>query len=178
MYVFDATPLIYLAAAERLPLVDELPAPCVITERVYGEVVTSGIEQGHADARRVERAVDAGVLDVRPVAATDTFDRVRRNGKLSEADAVVLALADEHGATAVMDEQYGRDVADAEAITTRGTAYLLLRLLAEDVIDGDEVRETIDTMLDDGWYCSPDLYAKLTRKIDEMTRERNGVEAP
>lgn len=169
MYVFDATPLIYLAAAERLQLVDELPVPCVVPEPVHEEVVTKGIERGHADARRVERAVDAGVLEIRSVAVTDTFDRLRRNENLSEADAAVLAFADEHGATAVMDDQYGRNVADAEAIETRGTAYLLLRLLAADVIDGDEAQETIDAMLDEGWYCAPDLYAKITRKIDELS---------
>ena len=37
MYVFDATPLIYLAKAKRLALVAELPVPCAVPEPVYEE---------------------------------------------------------------------------------------------------------------------------------------------
>ena len=169
MYVFDATPLIYLAKAERLSLVDELPAACVVPESVHEEVVLAGVERGHADARRVDRAEEAGVLEVVPVENDDAFGRLRRNGNLSEADAAVLAVADGYGATAVMDERYGRDVADAEAIETRGTAYLVLRLLKADAIGVGDARETIDAMVDAGWYCSPDLYATILRKIDEVS---------
>jgi predicted nucleic acid-binding protein len=67
-----------------------------------------------------------------------------------------------------MDDQYGRDVADAEAITTRGTAFLVLRLLSTDVITPEDAQDTIDAMLDAGWYCAPDLYARIRRLIDEV----------
>jgi predicted nucleic acid-binding protein len=169
MYVFDATSLIYLAKAERLDLVGNLPATCAVPDRVRDEVVTTGIEGGHADARRVERTVNGGVLPVDTVRQDETFDRLRRNDRLSEADCAVLALADKRGATAVMDERYGRDVAETEGIETRGTAYLVLRLLQEGVVDATVARETVDAMMDAGWYCAPDLYAKVTRKIDDLS---------
>lgn len=171
MYVLDATPLIYLAKAEQLALIGDLSATCVSPEPVYEEVVSIGIEQGYADARRVERAVENGGLEVVPIeeAANDTFDRLQRNQSLSEADAAVLAIADEYDATAIMDEQYGRDVADAEEIPTRGTAYLVLELLKEDVVTASEARETIDEMLEAGWYCAPNLYAKILAKIEDLS---------
>lgn len=168
MYVFDATPSIYLAKAERISLVDQLPADCTMPERVFEEVVTTGIEAGHADARRIERVVERGAITVQPAAEGDKFERLADNENLSEADAAVLALAAAHEGTAVVDEAYGRAVADSEGITTRGTAYLVLELLAEGVVDADVARNTIDAMLDAGWYCAPDLYAKILRRIEEL----------
>ena len=168
MYVFDATPLIYLAKVERLGLVGELPADCVVPDEVYEEVVTRGLEEDHADARRIERAVEDGLLETVSVPETETYDRLRGNDRLSSADAAVLAVADEYDGTAVVDERYGRDVAETEGIPTRGTAYLVLWLLREGSVTAAEATEIIDAMLEAGWYCSPDLYAKLRRKIEDL----------
>lgn len=168
MYVFDATPLIYLAKAKRLALVDELSVECCTPERVFDEVVTKGIEEGHADARRIERAIDTETIAVLSAPESDLFERLQRNQHLSEADAAVLALADEYDGTTVMDEQYGRTVADSEGVPTRATAYLVLRLVEADAIGAEEARETIDAMIDAGWYCAPDLYANLRRRIDNL----------
>ncbi|WP_248516950.1 DUF3368 domain-containing protein [Salinarchaeum laminariae] len=168
MYVFDATPLIYLAKVDRLSLVLGTVSEAVVPEHVHREVVVDGIEAGHADARRVERAIDETALRVVPVSDADTFERIGRNERLTDADAAVLAVAASADAIAVMDEQYGRDVADAEGIPTRGTAFLVLRALRDDHIDAEEARTIVDDMVDAGWYCAPDLYAKLLAKIEEL----------
>jgi predicted nucleic acid-binding protein len=171
MRVFDATPLVYLATVDRLSLLAHLDGQRLVPEPVYHEVVTRGMEEGYPDARRVEQGIDAGVLDVVAVEGTDTFDRLRENPNLSDADAAVLACAAERGATAVMDEAYGRDVAAVEGIETRGTAYLLLLLVKRGEITAEEARQTLDEMLDAGWYCSPDLYATLVGKLEELQGE-------
>lgn len=168
MYVLDATPLIYLAKAGQLAALAELDRQCVVPEAVYDEVVTVGVEEGHSDARVVERAIEDGVLDVRSVTDTTRRSRLQRFENLSEADVAVLALAAAKGAAAVMDERYGRSVAAAEDVPTRGTAFLVLRLLSIGVIDPDEARETIDRMVNAGWYCAPNVYATIRRRIDEI----------
>ncbi|WEL22049.1 DUF3368 domain-containing protein [Halorhabdus sp. BNX81] len=168
MHVFDATPLIYLATVDRLGMLTAFEDDRLVPERVYDEVVTVGLEAGHADARRVERAVEDDVLTVATVERTDSFERLAANDSLSEADAAVLALAAARDGTGVMDGQYGRDVAAAEGIETRGTAYLVLRSLKRDAITAEEARETIDAMVDAGWYGAPDLYAKLLRRIEDL----------
>lgn len=168
MWVFDATPLIYLAKADRLTLVRHLGASCVLPERVYEEVVATGLDEGYPDARRIDRSVDAGQFDVVSVETTALLSWLRTNDSLSAADAAVLAHADACDGAAVMDETYGRDVAAAEGITTRGTAYLVLRLTTQGAIDVDEARTVIDTMIDDGWYCAPDVYARIVRKIESL----------
>jgi predicted nucleic acid-binding protein len=169
MWVFDATPLIYLAKVDRLALVQQLDVSCTIPERVYEEVVETGLEQGYPDARRIERSVDADRFDVVPVKTTPLLSRLQENSNLSDADIAVLACADANDGVAVMDETYGRDVAAAEGITTQGTAYLVLKLASEGTISVDEARSVIDAMIDEGWYCAPDVYAKIIQKLESLT---------
>jgi predicted nucleic acid-binding protein len=169
MWVFDATPLIYLAKVDRLALVQHLEASCVLPERVYEEVVETGLEQGYPDARRIERSVDADRFDILSVETSALLTRLQDNSNLSDADVAVLACADAHDGVAVMDETYGRDVAAAEGITTRGTAYLVLKLASEGTISVDDARTVIDAMIDEGWYCAPDVYAKIIQKLESLT---------
>ena len=170
MWVFDATPLIYLAKTDRLGLLSDLEEKRLIPELVYNEVVSTGIEEGHPDARRIEQLVDDGVFRVVSVSETDIYKRLRKNDRLSRADVSVLSCAKQRDATAVMDEAYGRDVASTEGIETRGTAYLVLLLVKRDVLDPEVAREIIDAMLDAGWYCAPDVYAGVLQKLDSLDR--------
>ncbi len=152
---------------ERLAFLDGLTTACVVPNRVYDEVVTVGVERGHTDARRIDKAVVGGLLDRRSVADETRFARLQENDRLSDADAAVLTIAVESNATAVMDEQYGRAVAAAEGFETKGTAYLVPRLLQQGRLTAAESRTTIDAMVDAGWYCAPNLYARLLQKIEE-----------
>ena len=167
-WAFDATPLIYLAKVDRLALVQQLDGSCVLPERVYEEVVETGLEQGYPDTRRIERSVDADRFDIVSVETTPLLSRLQDNSNLSDADVAVLTCADAHDGVAVMDETYGRDVAAAEGITTRGTAYLVLKLASEGTISVDDARTVIDAMIDEGWYCAPDVYAKIVQKLESL----------
>ena len=168
MWVFDATPVIYLAKAEALEHLDELPKPRLIPTPVYKEVVEIGLEEGYPDARRIERLVGDGVFSVVDVEETDIYKRLLENDSLSRADVSVLACADSRDGVAVMDETYGRDVATVEGIETRGTGYLVLLLVKRGVIEPETARDIIDAMLDVGWYCAPAVYAKIVGKIESV----------
>ena len=166
MWVFDATPLIYLAKAERLGLVGSLDEPRLVPHRVYDEVVTVGLERSYPDARRFDRRIEDGMFEIVSVEPWPLFDHLEGASGLSMADITVLELARRRNAVAVLDDGYGREVAATEGISTRGTAFVVLSLAADGRISTDEARETIDAMVDEGWYCAPDLYAKIVRKIE------------
>lgn len=168
MFVFDATPLIVLAKTEHLETVVTAAGECLIPDRVYEEVVEIGLREGHADARRIERAVEAGYFERAAVSDDETFARFSRNSKLSDADAAVLAMASERDSTAILDDQYGRDVAAAEGIPTRGTAFLVLHALREEAITEETARATIEAMVEAGWYLSPALYSKILKRIEDL----------
>lgn len=168
MWVFDATRLTYLASVERVGTLGHLSEPRVIPDAVYAEVVETGIDEGYPDARRVERCVEGGVLERVAVDETPLAARLQENASPSDAGVAVIAHADVNDGVAVMDETYGRDVAATDGVTTRGTAFLVLRLAKRGVISPGEARETVDAMVDEGWYCAPDLYAKMVRTLDSL----------
>ena len=172
--VFDATPLIYLAKIDRLDVVETVDEPRLVPEVVYEEVVTDGIDAGYDDARRVEQAVENGTLEVVSVDVDDSTlaTRLTRHPGLSDADIAVLACADARDAVAVMDEATGRSAAEVEGIETRGTAFLILLAVKRGSLSSEVARETIDAMIDAGWYVTPDLYTKIVRKLESFDSEQ------
>jgi len=162
MYVLDATPLIYLAKADALGVLEGFET--VTTQAVYDEVVVRGKEAEAPDARRIER-YDPEVTES---PRNETYSRLSDTDRLSDANLGVLTLADERNATAVMDEKRGRTVAEVEGIDVRGTAYLLLNSVKYDATEADEAREILDDMVDSGWYCSTSFYSDILDKLDEM----------
>ena len=169
-WVVDATPLIYLAKAERLDVIETLGEPRVVPEAVYREVVTTGVEQGDDDARRIERAAEDGLVDVVAVDAdgSPVATRLGRHPGLSGADAAVLACAGAREAVAVMDESAGRSAAAVEEIETRGTAYLVLAAVKDGALSTAEGRDAIDAIIDRGWYVAPDVYTRIVGKLESL----------
>mgnify|MGYP002760461879 FL=1 len=169
-WVFDATPLIYLAKAERLDVIETLDEPRVVPEAVYREVVTTGVERGYDDARRIERAVEDGLVDTFAVDTDDSpvATRLARHPGLSDADVAVLACADARGAVAVIDESAGRSAAAVEGVETRGTAYVALSAVKDGALTTAEGRDAIDTMIDHGWYVAPNVYTKIVGKLESF----------
>ena len=169
-WVFDATPLIYLAKAKRLDVIETLDEPRLVPKAVHHEVVTAGVERGYDDTRRIERAVEDGLINV---VAVDTDDspvaiRLRNHPGLSNAGVAVLACADARDGVAVMDESAERSAAEVEDIETRGSAYVVLSAVQRGMLTPKRGRETIDAMIDAGWYVAPDLYTTLVRKLESF----------
>lgn len=166
--IFDATPLIYLAKADKLGVVKTTDGPRLVPNPVYHEVVADGIEAGYDDARRIEQAVGDGILQVVDIEDSPTATRLARHPGLSDADVAVLACAEARDAVAVMDEAAGRSAAEVEGIETRGTAYLVLSAVKRGHLSPAAGRETIDAMIESGWYVAPDLYTRLVRKLESF----------
>lgn len=141
-WVFDATPLIYLAKAERLDVLETLEESRVVPGAVHREVVTASVEQGTT--------------------------KLARHPGLSDADVAVLACTDVRDAIAVRDESTGRSAAEVGDIKTRGAAYLVLTAVKDGTLSMTEGRDAIDAMIDHGWYVAPDVYTKIVGKLKSL----------
>ena len=169
-WVFDAIPLIYLAKAGRLDVIETLDEPRLVPEAVHHEVATAGVERGYDDARRIERAVEDGLINV---VAVDTDNspvatRLARHPGLSDASIAVLACADARNAVAVMDGSAGRSAAEVEDIETRGATYLVVAAVKDGALSTAEGRDAVDAMIDHGWYVAPDVYMKIVGKLESF----------
>lgn len=165
--VFDATPLIYLAKVNKLHLLEKIDAELIIPHSVFEEVVVKGRELGKPDASIIERLINEGIFKIEETGESGFYNKLKENENLSHADIEVLFLARERNCTAIMDEDYARRIAEAEGIHCRGTIYLIFSLLKRDVIGKEDTRETVDKMIESGWYCSTDLYAKILRRTGD-----------
>ncbi|MGB2728929.1 MAG: DUF3368 domain-containing protein [Halobacteriota archaeon] len=134
---------------------------------VFEEVVVKGKEAGKADALIIERLIEQGVFQVTEVEETDVYRELTKNKKLSKADVEVLALAKVEDGVAIVDEDYARWIAEVEDIKCGGTIYLIISLLEKGVITKREAREIIDGIIEKGWFCSTDLYARILRRLEE-----------
>ena len=65
--VSNATPLIYLAKADKLMLLQRVIKNVLIPEAVFQEVITEGKRLGEKDAVRVEKAINEGWIEVKKV---------------------------------------------------------------------------------------------------------------
>ncbi len=167
MFVFDAIPLIYLAKAKVLKYVCELEEEILIPETVFQEVVVEGKNMGFPDAIRVEKLVDKGIFEIVPAERGIIYDKLEDNNFLSKADMDVLEIALQENGIAVMDDSYPRTIAKIEGIRCRGTFYLIFRMLNEKIVDKEEAKNIIDEIIEEGWYCTTDLYSHIMKKLEE-----------
>jgi predicted nucleic acid-binding protein len=167
MLVFDATPIIYLAKVGKLHLIENISEKKVIPGSVFEEVVVKGKEAGKSDALIVERLIEQGVFQVSEVKEIDVYRKLMENKKLSKADVEVLTLAKVENGVAIVDEDYARWVAEVEDIKCGGTIYLISLLLEGGVITKREAREIVNGIIEKGWFCSTDRYARILRRLEE-----------
>ncbi len=168
MYVLNATPIIYLAKADRIELLKELGKRCVIPDSVYEEVVKRGKEQGEIDALKIEGCIINQVLEVMKAPDTHLSKRLVQIEWLDAGERDVLVIAGDSGAKAILDDKLGRQIAEAEDIDYGGSIYLLIQLVKKGVMLPSDMRDTVDVMIRSGWFCSTELYAEIIKKIHEL----------
>jgi predicted nucleic acid-binding protein len=163
LLVLNSTPLIYLAKVNALELLEKLPEKKVIPASVHAEVVVKGKKKGAPDAFLIEKAINRGGIELKAVKDKKFLQNLLRIPGLHRADAEVLALAKELKATAIIDEDKARTIADVNGIPNRGTAYLLFRLRKLGLLTRGEVKGKVDEMIKLGWRCSTEVYAEIVK---------------
>ena len=164
-FVFDATPLIYLAKADAMEYLARLPNPFLVSPRVIHEVVEEGKRKGAPEVLTVERLVAMGRFHVHQVQSRKLLARLRENARLSEADRESLALAAERRARIVADEEALRSTARVLGIKTGGSLFLVRLLVDEDIVSRPQAVDVVDRMIAQGWFCSPGLYRSFVSSV-------------
>jgi len=162
--VSNATPLIYLAKADKLNLLKGIAKQVYIPEAVFQEVVIEGKRLGEKDAYRVEKCIDQGWLNIQKAKKMLSFDIPIHYGELE-----VISLAVQEGINKVLiDDAKARSIADLAGLQPVGTLWVLLESVKNRMMDFDEFLSTLESIIKAGFYLKDEVYIKAIRKAREL----------
>ncbi|HEX2225441.1 MAG TPA: DUF3368 domain-containing protein [Thermoanaerobaculia bacterium] len=158
--VSDASPLISLAAVNRLDLLRELYGTVWIPESVFQEVAVADPERPGAQEIR-----QADWISVRPVSDSVLVRALRGELDLGEAEAIALAV-EARADLLLVDERLGRRAALRVGVRVLGILGVLIEAKSRALIP------VIKPLLDDllwkaGFRISSDLYERILREAGE-----------
>lgn len=163
--VSNATPLIYLAKANQLGLLQAMVKQVFIPEAVYQEVVIEDKRLGEKDAYRVERAITQGWIMVQDVKVVYPVEISIHPGEVE-----VISLAKEKGIEAVlMDDAKARAASEIAGLRPIGTVWLILKAVKNHILDFDQFLSTLEDIIQSGFYLKEEVYLKAVRKARELS---------
>ncbi len=165
--VSNATPLIYLAKADKLNLLKTSINQVFIPNAVFQEVVEEGKRLGEKDAYRVEKAISQGWLVVQAVRDMHSLKVSLHPGEIE-----VISLARKKGIkTVLMDDAKGRSVAELAGLKPVGTLWIILQAVKNRIINFDEFLSTVEDIIHSGFYLKDEVYIKVIRTAKIISEE-------
>lgn len=155
----DAGPLIYLAGAGQLDLLDRLFDRVVVPSVVFAEVVVAG--DGLTGSAEVRAAEWIEVLEVQPEQSLLAL--------LDAGEAAAIPLAESLGATLLCDDADARAVARQRGLAVVGSLGVLLRAKQVGLLPA--IGPVLARMTDLGMFVSARLVAVVLEQAGEASIE-------
>ena len=167
--VFDTTSLSHFARADRLDVLGDL---LVGAECCVRDVVGDELRQGSALYPALATVLDVEWLTI---VALDTPDRLMRfatwttrvgAGTRDRGEASVLAVAEELGAVALIDERDATRVGRASGVDVHGTVWLLTRSCHEGKLTEVAAGNLVDSLAASGMRlpCTGSEFPRFARE--------------
>ena len=150
--VSNSTPLIHLAAMDRLELLPQLFGEIVIANEVYEEVVLKGANRPGASGVQSAKWIKRRAVNNR-LACTI----LQNSLGAGESATIVLALELEADLT-ILDDQLARLQARARSIKITGTVGLLLMAAVRNIV---HFQQALDDLLATGFRLSAVEYQRV-----------------
>lgn len=157
--VFDASPLVHFARAERLDVLRQLVGDvrCVAPEAVFEGVAAVAVS--HPQAGRVasldwlERARVDGLRELQAFAV---YARVLGVTQRDVGEASALAWAEVHRATAIVDDRVGKRAGMDRGVEVHGSLWLIFEGFNHGLLDRLDVEDLVGALVDsEAWFpCS------------------------
>ena len=165
--VSNAGPLIHLAKANALHILQALYHTVLVPEEVKTETVDKGKEKGHADALQIEKAIQQGWIKTIQIQLNRDFQKAAKTAGIRNAEAAVIQYAYQNRLVALLDDEPARIFAKTLGITIRGTLGILIQAIKNNVLNHQEAIRTLDK-LTETMYISADLYKVTRKEIDKL----------
>lgn len=162
--ISDTTPIISLLKANKLTLLQKLYGTVWIPTAVYRELIENPVY-----AREAAVIKNSDFLSVAVVENTSSVKVLRAVTGLDEGESEALIMYEEQKADLLlMDERKGRRVAKQLNVRHIGTVGILILAYDKKIIQPEEVKFVIDTMLENE--------IRLDKKICNIVMEHIGLE--
>ena len=162
--VCNASPLIYLAKANRVGLLKKVFREVLIPTAVYEEVVIEGKRLKERDAYRIERGIEEEWIIVEHVKNAFPLEI-----EIHPGEAEVISLAKEKGIeTVLIDDAKARVVCETVGLRPIGTLGVMLRAVKDHMLSFNEFLSTLEDMVSAGFYLKEDVYMRAVREAQNL----------
>ena len=161
--IANASTLINLASIGHLELLREFHGKIAIPPAVWREVVVEG--RNRPGALEVERAREAGWIEVQAPQNRDLVKSLQRDLDIGEAEAIALAV-ERKAAVVFLDETDARRVADIYGLHKTGVIGVLIRAKWAGKISS--LKDELDRLREDaGFWIDDRLYEQVLKEAGE-----------
>jgi predicted nucleic acid-binding protein len=163
--VSNASPLIYLAKANQLSILQSVVQEVFIPQGVFQEVVVKGKHLGEKDAYRIDKAVREGWILVKTV--RNLFPA---NIPVHAGEAEVISLAKETAIEIVlMDDAKARIASELAGLKPIGTLGILLGAVKNRKLNFEEFLTTLEDIVRTGFYLKEDVYLRVVQEARRLS---------
>ena len=163
--ISNATPLIYLAKANQLRVLQSVVSKIYIPKAVYQEVVVEGKRLGEKDAYRVDKAVSEGRITVQEVTELYPVEI-----KVHSGEVEVISLAKEMGIDRVLlDDVKARAASELAELKPIGTLGIILMAVKDQELSFDQFLITIEDIVRSGFYLKEDIYLRAIQAAKNLS---------
>ena len=160
MIVSNTSPLIHLAKAGRLSLLEVCFSVVLIPKSVFDEILRY---PQSPEALAVKRAVDERWIKIGEIHKVITgFTAVAK----AELDAISLALQEKKAI--LIDDQAAVKIAQLFGINVYGTLYTIIKSVKSKHLSQKEAIAIVHQMMGNEFYLSSDVYALFLEKLKEI----------
>jgi len=173
--VSNTSPLIWLSKVGKIILLKKLFSEVIIPEEVYGEAVEKGLKEGFSDALAVRECIEQGWIKISKLNERDIklCEKIVEHAfeiHLGEAQAIILAR--KINVLLLMDESSGRAFAETLGLKVKGTLYVIMKALREELLDKAEAKETVLELVSKGFRIEPKLLARILSEIERFSKDK------
>jgi predicted nucleic acid-binding protein len=155
--VANTTPIISLAAINRLDILEKMFGKIVIDEAVYNEMKAKR-NYGYDE-------VDSSFIEVKPIQGVLYKDFLLSELDLGEAETIILAK-ELKADFVIIDELLGYKIANNVGLTAVRTLSILLRAKQRGFIS--ELKPLLDEMIAKGRWYSDSVYRSVLMQAGEL----------
>lgn len=172
--VFDNTPLSHFARAHALSSLQVLTAAhrCVVPAEVVGELIA-----GIAIHPAISAAISLPwleIVELNEIVEVVAFARYKAElgggVERNNGESAVLAWAQVHGGTAIIDERAGTRAARRDAINVHGTLWLIANAYRDQTISRDAAVSMVDQLRATGFAIPTDGAGFMAWALEEGLR--------